>query len=232
MRAHTRTEVVVSSAARIIRARSADSTRPNSLQTFGRIWHLIRVRRIGTILGGFLPCGLCRIRRAHAGTADAVRGPRQTRRHRLGRGGLKMEPGWHTYWKNPGAAGMPPKSSGSSRPASPPATSNGRSRKNCRPPKSPPTVTTTKSSSRAAQARRRFEARPAGFESQGFLARMQGSLRPRQRRCRGHPQHQRSKPKLPPTQRRFNRGNKSAKISQDLGFMPGGKNRQMTIHDR
>jgi DsbC/DsbD-like thiol-disulfide interchange protein len=30
---------------------------------------------------------------------------------------LKMEPGWHTYWKNPGAAGMATKSNGNCRPA-------------------------------------------------------------------------------------------------------------------
>ena len=46
---------------------------------------------------------------------------------------LKMEPDWHTYWKNPGAAGMATKSNGNCRPASPPAKFNGRCRKNFRP---------------------------------------------------------------------------------------------------
>ncbi len=71
------------------------------------MWHLIRVRRIGTILAGLLFC-LAAIA-AHAAhtqarlilSADTAK-PGDTV---LVGVDLKMEPGWHTYWKNPGAAG-------------------------------------------------------------------------------------------------------------------------------
>src|SRR5882724_7705872 len=53
---------------------------------------------------------------------------------------LKMESGWHTYWKNPGAAGSPTKIEWQF----PPEKSNGRCRKNFRPPKSRLMATKTK----------------------------------------------------------------------------------------
>ena len=60
---------------------------------------------------------------------------------------MKMEPGWHTYWKNPGEAGVGHgESNGSCRPAFPPAKSSGRCRKNCRPQRSRLSVMKTKSS--------------------------------------------------------------------------------------
>ncbi|MGB8370823.1 MAG: protein-disulfide reductase DsbD family protein [Limisphaerales bacterium] len=66
------------------------------------------MRRIGTILAGMLFCLAALV--AHAAhtqvrlilSADTAR-PGDTV---LVGVDLKMEPGWHTYWKNPGAAGM------------------------------------------------------------------------------------------------------------------------------
>jgi thiol:disulfide interchange protein DsbD len=66
------------------------------------------VRRIGTILGGLFFClAAFTAHAAHTQTrlilsADTAK-PGDTI---LAGVDLKMEPGWHTYWKNPGAAGM------------------------------------------------------------------------------------------------------------------------------
>src|ERR1035441_1693668 len=80
----------------------------NSLQTFHQIWHLIRVQRIGIILAGWLCLAAFTASAAHTQArlilaADTAR-PGET----IWAGvDLKMEPGWHTYWKNSGAAGLP-----------------------------------------------------------------------------------------------------------------------------
>ncbi len=71
------------------------------------MWHLIRVRRIGTILAGWVCLAAIAAHAAHTQVrlilaADTAR-PGDTV---LAGVDLKMEPGWHTYWKNPGAAGM------------------------------------------------------------------------------------------------------------------------------
>jgi thiol:disulfide interchange protein DsbD len=80
---------------------------PKSLQTFRQIWHLIRVRRIGTILAGWICLAAFTAHAAHTQvrlvlSADTAR-PGDTV---LAGVDLKMDPGWHTYWKNPGAAGL------------------------------------------------------------------------------------------------------------------------------
>jgi len=66
------------------------------------------VRRIGTILAGWICLAAIAAHAAHTQVrlilaADTAR-PGDTV---LAGVELKMEPGWHTYWKNPGAAGMP-----------------------------------------------------------------------------------------------------------------------------
>ena len=81
---------------------------PKSLQTFHQIWHLISVRRIGII---FAACFCLAALTAHAAHHTQARlllsaetaHPGDTI---LAGVDLKMEPGWHTYWKNPGAAGL------------------------------------------------------------------------------------------------------------------------------
>jgi len=70
------------------------------------MWHLIPVRRIGTILAGWVCLAALTASAAHTQarlilSADTAR-PGDTV---LAGVDLKMEPGWHTYWKNPGAAG-------------------------------------------------------------------------------------------------------------------------------
>jgi thiol:disulfide interchange protein DsbD len=65
------------------------------------------VRRIGTILAGWMCLSALAAHAAHTQarlilSADTAR-PGETV---LAGVDLKMEPGWHTYWKNPGAAGM------------------------------------------------------------------------------------------------------------------------------
>ena len=71
------------------------------------MWHLIPVRRIGTILAGWVCLAALTASAAHTQarlilSADTAR-PGDTV---LAGVDLKMEPGWHTYWKNPGAAGL------------------------------------------------------------------------------------------------------------------------------
>ena len=71
------------------------------------MWHLIPVRRIGTILAGWICLTTIAAHAAHTQvrlvlSADTAR-PGDTVMAGVD---LKMEPGWHTYWKNPGAAGM------------------------------------------------------------------------------------------------------------------------------
>jgi len=71
------------------------------------MWHLIPVRRIGPILAGWICLTALAAHAAHTQarlilSADTAR-PGDTV---LAGVELKMEPGWHTYWKNPGAAGM------------------------------------------------------------------------------------------------------------------------------
>jgi hypothetical protein len=78
----------------------------NSLQTFAQMWHLIRVRRIGTILAGWICLAAIAAHAAHTQarlilSADTAKAGETM----LAGVDLKMEPGWHTYWKNPGAAG-------------------------------------------------------------------------------------------------------------------------------
>ena len=78
-----------------------------SLLTFARIWHLIGVQRIGII---FAACFCLAALTAHAAhtqaqlllSTDAAR-PGDTVWAGVD---LKMDPAWHTYWKNPGEAGM------------------------------------------------------------------------------------------------------------------------------
>ena len=70
------------------------------------MWHLIPVRRIGTILAGWVCLAALTASAAHTQarlilSADTAR-PGDTV---LAGVDLKMEPGWHTYWKNPCAAG-------------------------------------------------------------------------------------------------------------------------------
>ena len=70
------------------------------------MWHLIPVRRIGTILAGWICLAAIAAHAAHTQarlilSADTAK-PGDTV---LAGVDLKMEPGWHTYWKNPGAAG-------------------------------------------------------------------------------------------------------------------------------
>ena len=70
------------------------------------MWHLIPVRRIGTILAGWVCLAALTASAAHTQArlilaADTAK-PGDTV---LAGVDLKMEPGWHTYWKNPGAAG-------------------------------------------------------------------------------------------------------------------------------
>jgi thiol:disulfide interchange protein DsbD len=72
-----------------------------------RLWHLINVRRIAAILSIGLCLAAFTARAAHTQvqlilSADTVK-PGDTI---LVGVDLKMEPGWHTYWKNPGDAGM------------------------------------------------------------------------------------------------------------------------------
>ena len=71
------------------------------------MWHLIRVRRIGTILAGWICLAAIAAHAAHTQarlilSADIAKAGDTV----LAGVDLKMEPGWHTYWKNPGAAGM------------------------------------------------------------------------------------------------------------------------------
>jgi thiol:disulfide interchange protein/DsbC/DsbD-like thiol-disulfide interchange protein len=72
-----------------------------------QIWHLINVRQITAILSiAFVLATFC-ARAAHTQvrlllSADTAK-PGDTIRAGVD---LKMEPGWHTYWKNPGAAGL------------------------------------------------------------------------------------------------------------------------------
>ena len=71
------------------------------------MWHLIPVRRIGTILAGWICLAAFTAHAAHTQvrlvlSADTAR-PGDTV---LAGVDLKMDPGWHTYWKNPGAAGL------------------------------------------------------------------------------------------------------------------------------
>jgi thiol:disulfide interchange protein DsbD len=78
-----------------------------SLQTFPRIWHLIGVKRIAAILSILLCLAAWTAHAAHTQvqlllSADTAR-PGDTVWAGVD---LKMEPDWHTYWKNPGEAGM------------------------------------------------------------------------------------------------------------------------------
>ena len=66
------------------------------------------MRRIGTILAGWICLAAIAAHAAHTQvrlilSADTAR-PGDTVMAGVD---LKLEPGWHTYWKNPGAAGMP-----------------------------------------------------------------------------------------------------------------------------
>ena len=72
-----------------------------------RLWHLINVRQIAAILSIGFCLATFTARAAHTQvqlilSADTVK-PGDTI---LVGVDLKMEPGWHTYWKNPGDAGM------------------------------------------------------------------------------------------------------------------------------
>ena len=69
------------------------------------MWHLIHMRRIGILVGICLAALTAHAAHTQARlilAADTAR-PGDTVLAGLD---LKMEPGWHTYWKNPGAAGM------------------------------------------------------------------------------------------------------------------------------
>src|ERR1035438_5694770 len=83
---------------------------PKLLQTFRQIWHLIHVRRIAIILAGWFCLAALTAHPAHTQVrlilaTDTAR-PGDTV---LAGVDLKMELGWPTYWKNPGAAGYAPK---------------------------------------------------------------------------------------------------------------------------
>ncbi len=78
-----------------------------SLLTFAGFWHLIGVQRIGIILSGWFCLMALTSQAAHTQvqlllSASTVR-PGDT----IWAGvDMKMDPAWHTYWKNPGEAGM------------------------------------------------------------------------------------------------------------------------------
>jgi thiol:disulfide interchange protein DsbD len=78
-----------------------------SLQTFALIWHLIDMRRIGIILAGWFCLMALTANAAHTQvqlllSANSAR-PGDTIWVGVD---MKMDPAWHTYWKNPGEAGM------------------------------------------------------------------------------------------------------------------------------
>src|SRR5271170_284081 len=84
------------------------ATRPSkSFRIFSGFWHLIYVRCIGILVATGFCLAAFTAPAAHTQaklilSADTAR-PGDT----IWAGvDLKMEPGWHTYWKNPGAAGM------------------------------------------------------------------------------------------------------------------------------
>ncbi len=79
----------------------------NSLQTFGGIWHLIVVRCIGTILTGLVCLAAITAQAAHTQVRLILSAETAKPGDTVWAGvDMQMEPGWHTYWKNPGAAGM------------------------------------------------------------------------------------------------------------------------------
>jgi thiol:disulfide interchange protein/DsbC/DsbD-like thiol-disulfide interchange protein len=74
---------------------------------YRHIWHLIRMRRIGTILA----CLFCLAASATQAAHTQVRlilsaDPAQPGDTIWAGVDMQMEPAWHTYWKNPGAAGL------------------------------------------------------------------------------------------------------------------------------
>jgi thiol:disulfide interchange protein DsbD len=71
------------------------------------MWHLIRVRRIAIILAACLCLAVLTAHAAHT-QARLILGASTARPGDTIWAGvdLKMEPAWHTYWKNPGAAGI------------------------------------------------------------------------------------------------------------------------------
>ena len=79
----------------------------NSLQTFARMWHLIRVRHIGTILAGWICLAALTTHAAHTQVRLILAADTAKPGGTVWAGvDMKMEPAWHTYWKNPGAAGI------------------------------------------------------------------------------------------------------------------------------
>jgi len=89
----------------------------NSLQTFARIWHLIGVRRIGTILGGLFCLAAITASAAHTQVRLILSAESAKAGDTVWAGvDMKMEPAWHTYWKNPGEAGIATKIGNHHRP--------------------------------------------------------------------------------------------------------------------
>ncbi len=79
----------------------------NSLQTFAQIWHLIGVRRLGTILAGWICLAAIAAQAAHTQVRLILAADTAKAGDTVWAGvDMKMEPAWHTYWKNPGAAGL------------------------------------------------------------------------------------------------------------------------------
>jgi thiol:disulfide interchange protein DsbD len=70
------------------------------------MWHLIGVRRIGTILAGWICLAAIAAHAAHTQVRLVLFSDTVHPGNRVAAlVDLKMEPDWHTYWKNPGAAG-------------------------------------------------------------------------------------------------------------------------------
>ena len=77
----------------------------NSLQTFIQIWHLNHVRRIGIILVAWFYLAAAIAHAAHTEVQLILSANPARPGDTIWVGvDLQMEPGWHTYWKNPGAA--------------------------------------------------------------------------------------------------------------------------------
>ena len=98
---------------------------------------------------------------------------------------MKMDPGWHTYWKNPGAAGLATKIEWQL----PPGVTAGEIQWPL-PEKLPPIEVTTYGYEKEVvllvplTLATKFACRPAGFEGKRLVARMQGRLHSGQSRCR------------------------------------------------
>ncbi len=78
-----------------------------SLLTFAGIWHLIGVQRIGIILSGWICLMALTSHAAHTQVQLLLSANTARPGDTIWAGvDMKMDPAWHTYWKNPGEAGM------------------------------------------------------------------------------------------------------------------------------